>query len=130
MDIIFDPASTRIPSFEIVNYYYYYYVLGREVISLCWLTDSVRVKFVEHKIQDIHCCHVCNFDAILNYKKFPGMFTICSHTEHHIPVTVAQWLGCHHGLTILQTPTKTELSWNCLHLKSANFKKSRRTSKF
>jgi len=43
------------------------------------------------------------------------MYAISSHTEHHIPVPVAQWLVCHHGRIILQPPTNPELSWNSLH---------------
>jgi hypothetical protein len=39
--------------------------------------------------------------AILNYKKFSGMFTICPQTEHHIPVPVAQWLACHQDNIIV-----------------------------
>jgi hypothetical protein len=55
------------------------------------------------------------YDAIINYKKFSGMFTICPHTKHHIPVPVAQRLACHHDNIIVQTSTKTELFWNGLH---------------
>jgi hypothetical protein len=53
------------------------------------------------------------------------MYAIFYHTEHHIPVPVAQWVACHHGYIILQTPANTELSWNGLHWECTNFQKSR-----
>jgi len=98
---------------------------GGELISLCRLRDSVRVYFVGHKIKVTHFCYDCDFDDIIKYKKFPGKFTICYQTKHHIPVPVAQWLVGRHGHIILQTPTNTELSWNGLHGECTNFPKSR-----